>query len=332
MKLKMLDLEQAGKVYEYVSAMPRNENGFATEFAGCTREEFERLVERAEKARRGEGLPEGWVPQTQYILWNDEDIPVGMFHFRQHLCPSLRQRSGHIGYTIREGYRGRGYATEGLRLMIEEAKKTVPEHELLIGALKSNKASLAVQRKNGAIPVLETEDYILNRIPLDRSRVPVVASEESPFFDSDDLTDGEITLKVKELSPAQPEKNWFPAYHYQICLTDGTPVGDCDLRLGHNENIYYGGHIGYNVDEPYRGHHYAAKAVRLLKKQARKHGMGFVIITCNEHNAASARTCELAGCKYIETVDLPEYNDMYKEGQRRVMIWQLMTEDDGTKI
>ena len=211
--------------------------------------------------------------------------------------------------------------------MIEEAKKTVPEHELLIGALKSNAASLAVQRKNGAIPVLETEDYILNRIPLDRTRVPVVASEESPFFDSDDLTDGEITLEVEELSPAKPEKNWFAAYHYRICLTDGTPVGDCDLRLGHNENIYYGGHIGYNVDEPYRGHHYAAKAVRLLKKQARKHGMGFVIITCNEHNAASARSCELAGCKYIETVDLPEYNDMYKEGQRKVMIWQLMTEE-----
>ena len=324
--MKLMKLDASRDVYEYLTKVPANENGFENEFAGCTYEEFQRLTELAEKQSRGEGLPEGYVPQTIYILRNEEDVPVGAFHFRQHLCPSLRKHSGHIGYSIREGYRGRGYATEGLRLMIEEAKKTVPEHELLIGALKSNAASLAVQRKNGAIPLLETEDYILNRIPLDRTRVPAVASEESPFFDSDDLTDGEITLEVEELSPAKPEKNWFATYHYRICLTDGTPVGDCDLRLGHNENIYYGGHIGYNVDEPYRGHHYAAKAVRLLKKQARKHGMGFVIITCNEHNAASARSCELAGCKYIETVDLPEYNDMYKEGQRRVMIWQLMTE------
>ena len=325
--MKLMKLDASRDVYEYLTKVPANENGFENEFAGCTYEEFQRLTELAEKQSRGEGLPEGYVPQTIYILRNEEDVPVGVFHFRQHLCPALRQHSGHIGYSIREGYRGRGYATEGLRLMIEEAKKTVPEHELLIGALKSNEASLAVQRKNGALPVLETEDYVLNRIPLDRTRVPVVASEESPFFDSDDLTDGEIRLEVEELSPAKPEKNWFPAYHYRICLTDGTPVGDCDLRLGHNENIYYGGHIGYNVDEPYRGHHYAAKAVRLLKKQARKHGIGFVIITCNEHNAASARSCELAGCKYIETVDLPEYNDMYKEGQRRVMIWQLMTEE-----
>ena len=324
--MKLMKLDASRDVYEYLTKVPANENGFENEFAGCTYEEFQRLTELAEKQSRGEGLPEGYVPQTIYILRNEEDVPVGVFHFRQHLCPALRQHSGHIGYSIREGYRGRGYATEGLRLMIEEAKKTVPEHELLIGALKSNEASLAVQRKNGALPVLETEDYVLNRIPLDRTRVPAVASEESPFFDSDDLTDGEIRLEVEELSPARPEKNWFPAYHYRICLTDGTPVGDCDLRLGHNENIYYGGHIGYNVDEPYRGHHYAAKAVHLLKKQARKHGMGFVIITCNEHNAASARSCELAGCRYIETVDLPEYNDMYLEGQRRVMIWQLMTE------
>ena len=325
--MKLMKLDASRDVYEYLTKVPADENGFENEFNGCTYEEFLRLTELAERQSRGEGLPEGYVPQTIYILRNEEDVPVGVFHFRQHLCPSLRSHSGHIGYSIRDGYRGRGYATEGLRLMIEEAKKTVPEHELLIGALKSNAASLAAQRKNGAVPVLETEDYILNRILLDRSAVPCVAGEDSPFFDSDDLTDGEIMLEVSELSPARPEKNWFPAYHYRICLTDGTPVGVCDLRLGHNENIYYGGHIGYNVDEAYRGHHYAAKAVRLLKRQARKHGMGFVIITCNEHNAASARTCELAGCKYIETVDLPEYNDMYKEGQRRVMIWQLMTEE-----
>lgn len=325
MILKKLEADE--KTYEYLTAMAAEENGFENEFAGCTREGFTKLVERAERQSRGEGLPEGYVPQTIYILWNDEGLPVGCIHFRQHLCPALRTHSGHIGYTVRNGYRGRGYGTEGLRLMIEEAKKTVPEHELLIGALKSNKASLAVQRKNGAIPMLETEDYQLNRIPLERTKVPFIADGELPFYESDDLTDGEIFLKVEDLTPANPEKEWLPAYHYGICLTDGTRVGGCDLRLGHNEKTYYGGNIGYNVDEPYRGHHYAAKAVRLLKKQARKHGMDFVIITCNEHNAASARSCELAGCKYIETVDLPEYNDMYQEGQRRVMIWQLMTEE-----
>lgn len=325
MKLKKLDLSEEEKVYEYLSAMPADENGFWNEFAGCTRGEFRMLVKRAEKNDQGEDLPDGYVPQTQYILWNDDNVPVGIFHFRQHLCPSLRQHSGHIGYSIRTGYRGQKYATEGLRMLLQEVKKTVPEHEILIGALKSNVPSLEVQRRNGAVPMLETEEYVLNRIPLDRTRVPFVASEKCPFFEADDLTDGEIILKVEKLTPANPEREWLPAYHFFICLKEGTKVGDCDLRLGHNEKTYYGGNIGYNVDEPYRGHHYAAKAVRLLVKQARKHGMDFVIITCNEHNTASARSCELAGCKYIETVDLPEYNDMYKEGLRRVMIWQLMT-------
>lgn len=318
-------LEADEKTYEYLTTMAAEENGFGNVFSGCTREEFKKLTEQAEMQSRGEGLPEGYVPQTIYILWNEEELPVGCFHFRQHLCPALRTRSGHIGYSIRTGYRGRGYATEGLRLMIEEAKKTVPEPELLIGALKSNPASLAVQRKNGAIPFLETEDYRLSRIPLDRTEVPYIAAPEHPFFESEELTDGDILLAAEELTPAVPEREYLPAYHYGIRLTDGTRVGECDLRLGHNEKTYYGGNIGYKVDEPYRGHHYAAKAVRLLKKQAGRHGMDFVIITCDEHNAASARSCELAGCSYIETVDLPEYCDLYREGQRRVMVWQLMT-------
>ena len=29
---------------------------------------------------------------------------------------------------------------------------------------------------------------------------------------------------------------------------------------------------GYGIDEPYRGHHYAAKACKLLFQQAKKHG------------------------------------------------------------
>ena len=326
MKLKKLDTEQIDKVYDFLSTL-KEENGFGNPLYGCPREGFEKQLEKLLRQARGEDLPEGYVPCTVYLLWNEEDLPVGCFHFRQHLCPFLRTRSGHIGYSIREGYRGRGYATEGLRLMIEEAKRTVPEPELLIGANKSNAASLAVQRRNGALPFLETEDYLLNRIPLERTRVPVVKSEEDPFFDTEALYDGMIRLKAERLSPADPEKGWLPAYHFGILLPDGTRAGECDLRLGHNENTYYGGNIGYSVEEPFRGHRYAARACALLFRLARRHGMDFVIITCRPDNLPSARTCELAGGRLIETVALPEYNDMYLEGMRSVRVCQFMLDE-----
>ena len=142
------------------------------------------------------------------------------------------------------------------------------------------------------------------------------------FYDVDDLKSDEIFLRLKRTCEAQPEKRWLPAYYFDICLLDGTPIGECDLRIGHNDKTYVGGNIGYGIDEEYRGHHYAAKACALLFRQAKKHGMDYLIITCVPSNTASSKTCELAGGTYIETVDIPEDNEMYAEGKRQVMIYR----------
>ena len=37
-------------------------------------------------------------------------------------------------------------------------------------------------------------------------------------------------------------------------------------------------------------------------------------------NTASSKTCELAGGRYLETVDVPGDNEMYAEGKRQVMV------------
>ena len=149
------------------------------------------------------------------------------------------------------------------------------------------------------------------------------------FYETDDLTDGEIRLSLTKTCEALPEKHWVPAYYFDICLQDGTKVGHCDLRIGYNDKTCMGGNIGYGIDEPYRGHHFAAKACRLLFRQAEKHHMDHLIITCVPENAASARTCELVGGKYIETADIPEDNEMYKEGKRRVRIYRVDIQEEG---
>ena len=142
------------------------------------------------------------------------------------------------------------------------------------------------------------------------------------FYDTNDLKNQEIFLRLERTCEAQPEKRWVPAYYFDICLPDGTKIGYCDLRIGHNDKTYIGGNIGYGVDESFRGRRYAAKACALLFQQARKHGMDYVIITCDPSNAASSRTCQLAGGKYMETADIPEDNEMYAEGKRQVMIYR----------
>ena len=146
------------------------------------------------------------------------------------------------------------------------------------------------------------------------------------FFDIEDLKTDEIFLKLTKTCEEQPEKRWLPAYYFDVCLLDGTTIGKCDLRIGHNDKTYIGGNIGYEIDEPYRGHHYATKACKLLFRQAKKHHLDYLIITCDPSNAASYKTCENAGCIFVEIVDIPEDNEMYDEGKRQVKIYRVELE------
>lgn len=130
------------------------------------------------------------------------------------------------------------------------------------------------------------------------------------FVDISSLRDGELTLVLQRAAPADPVKDWLPAYHFHICLPDGTRIGRCDLRIGHNRKSYFGGNIGFTVFSDYRGHHYAEKACRLLFELAKKHEMDYLIITCRPDNIASRRTCERLGGELLEIAELPEDNDM----------------------
>ncbi len=130
------------------------------------------------------------------------------------------------------------------------------------------------------------------------------------FLDTDFLRNDEIYLKLNNTSPADKTKGWVETYHFYICTYDNTVVGRCDLRVGHNEQLFYGGNIGYSVLPKYRGNHYSGKACLLLFELAKKHDLEYIIITCNPDNLASRRICEYIGGVLEQIVDLPVDNDM----------------------
>lgn len=143
------------------------------------------------------------------------------------------------------------------------------------------------------------------------------------FKDFDLLTDGEIDLLIVEKTPENIKKGFVPAYKYKICLHNSTErIGDIDIRIGKNQNIYFGGNIGYSIDENFRGKSYASKACNIIKQVAIAHGMDRLIITCNPDNWPSRRTCEKIGSSLKEIVDLPEDNDMYLEGEKQKCIFE----------
>lgn len=142
------------------------------------------------------------------------------------------------------------------------------------------------------------------------------------FLDTDFLQNDELQLVLEKTVNGDTERNWVPAYHFAICDLNGTKMGMCDLRVGYNDNLYFGGHIGYTVFPEYRGNHYAGKACLLLFQLARKHGMEYLYITCNPDNYASKKTCEYAGGSLLETAVLPEGNDMRDNGALEKCIYE----------
>ena len=144
------------------------------------------------------------------------------------------------------------------------------------------------------------------------------------FLDTSFLQNDEINLVLERTADGNEEKGWVPAYHFAICNQDGIKMGVCDLRIGHNDKLYYGGNIGYRVDEKYRGPHYAGKACLLLFELAKMHQLEYVIITCNPDNYASRKTCEYAGGELLETVELPADNDMREDGETEKCIFKFI--------
>ena len=147
------------------------------------------------------------------------------------------------------------------------------------------------------------------------------------FFTDLDLHDSEIKLVLRETKEAIPERKHVPVYCFDIALLNGTVVGTISLKIWHTPVIWFAGNIGYEVYEPYRGHHFAAKACRLLYPLAIRHNLDYLIITCNVSNAASERSIQLAGGMFIEEADVPQDYEQYQKGSKRVRIYKVLLHD-----
>jgi predicted acetyltransferase len=116
--------------------------------------------------------------------------------------------------------------------------------------------------------------------------------------------DAEIELCLHSKSGVDLEKGFVPQYRFDIWLiNDNIRIGEIHLRVGLTDNLLkHGGHIGYEIDNDYRGHHYASKALSLLKTFAVENGMRRLLLTCDPKNIASRKTIERSGGVLIEIV------------------------------
>jgi predicted acetyltransferase len=120
------------------------------------------------------------------------------------------------------------------------------------------------------------------------------------------LRHGDLELRLANYSVHSFHR--VPTYFFRMMsIARAEEIGAINLRIGSTPHIErYAGHIGYGVHPAHRGHHYAARSLRLLVPFARSLSIDPLWITCDPENAASRRSLEIAGAEFMEIVAVPD--------------------------
>ncbi len=159
--LKKANLEDIDKEVEFIRNVPFLENGFANFFYNVLHKDKQEIINYVLNLNYSTEN----IPIYTYFLWVDNNI-VGMYHLLSRLTEDQKQKDGHISYTILKEYRGKGYGTKGLSLLIEESKNIVPEDEIYMHTTINNPASLKMMLNNKAYIIRQDEFGIFTRIKI----------------------------------------------------------------------------------------------------------------------------------------------------------------------
>lgn len=133
---------------------------------------------------------------------------------------------------------------------------------------------------------------------------------------SDILCFGDVRLHFVRIIPGDPTRDFVPAYHFRILISDGSDVGYINFRVGNTEHVRIcAGHIGFEIDEQFRGNGYALQACHAIAPLVRSIS-GMVTITCDPENIASMRSIERLGATFTDEVPVPAHDPHYTRGSR----------------
>ena len=152
--VRLLAVEDADKLFEF-----ENENrdyfdriGLGRSEAYYDRASFQKLLEELV-------AEQGQEQHYMYLVFNNEDKVVGRINLTDIVRGALCKAE--IGYRIGEAYQRKGFASEGVALVLEKARDVHKLHRIEAGTGAENVGSQQILLKNGFREVGKFEQYIL---------------------------------------------------------------------------------------------------------------------------------------------------------------------------
>ena len=150
MKLEKVSLTPPQGLAELIADLGDGENGFggtAVPRGVLTLDEY---IQFCITTNDHTNLKSGHIPRSFFWFLDENEEAIGIVRMWHYLNKSLKERTGHISYYIRQDQRGKGYGRDALRLALIELGK-VGERRALIIADLDNIASTKVILANGGI-------------------------------------------------------------------------------------------------------------------------------------------------------------------------------------
>ena len=125
--------------------------------------DFAAFVQELADEALGNGLPPGVPPQQTYFVVLASTTVIGELRFRPVVDPPYERWNGHIGYNLRPRYRGQGYGTRALALVLVEARRRgLPGVQVPVE--EPNPASARIVVKNGGVLAKRVTDPDTGRV------------------------------------------------------------------------------------------------------------------------------------------------------------------------
>ncbi|MBT7075897.1 MAG: GNAT family N-acetyltransferase [Anaerolineae bacterium] len=150
MKLERVSLNPPQGLATLIADLGDGENGFGGTTVPRGELSLDEYIQYCVETNDHTKLESGYIPQSFFWFIDDAGEAIGIMRMWHYLNESLKERTGHISYYIRQDQRGRGYGREALRLGLIELGE-IGEKEALIIADSDNIASIKVIQANDGV-------------------------------------------------------------------------------------------------------------------------------------------------------------------------------------